>query len=294
MSTVTHCAVSRKAHFSGQAESVAARILEAFRMGDLPKALAPVFIRRKDRVPCRSWSWSNQLIAALFCEGDARGYRQWEEVGRHVRKGQKAVHILVPMVKVSKERDEKTDQEVERKRVYGFRSAPVFGVQQTEGEPLPPSDPEVSRWLESLPLVEVARSWGLNVDAFNGEGSRFLGYYRHGQAIALGVKNLSTWAHELVHAADDRAGTITKARGQQPDNELVAELGGAVLLEILGHGAESDRGGCWAYIQSYASQEGIEPITACIRVLNRTCDCVALILDSAEALCGQEVAHATL
>lgn len=28
------------------------------------------------------------------------------------------------------------------------------------------------------------------------------GWYRHKQAIALGVQNLATWAHELVHAAD--------------------------------------------------------------------------------------------
>ena len=87
---------------------------------------------------------------------------------------------------------------------------------------------------------------------------------------------------------------MTKAPGQQPDNEVVAELGGAILLEILGHESESDRGGCWQYIQSYAEREGMEPVTACFQVLNRTCNCVALILDSAEAVCRQEVRHATV
>ena len=76
----------------------------------------------------------------------------------------------------------------------------------------------------------MAKQWGLSVDAFNGQTASYLGYYRHGQAIALGVENWATWSHELVHAADYRAGTITKAPGQQPDNEIVAELGGAVLL----------------------------------------------------------------
>jgi hypothetical protein len=88
----------------------------------------------------------------------------------------------------------------------------------------------------------------------------------------------------LVHAADYRAGTITKTPGQQPDNEVVAELGGAILLEILGHEVEADRGGAWAYIKAYAEQAKIEPLTACVRTLNRTCDCVALILDTAEEL----------
>ncbi|MHC4403046.1 MAG: hypothetical protein ACYTG0_25575 [Planctomycetota bacterium] len=37
--------------FCRQAESAATRILEAFQAGNLPKALAPVFVRRKDNVP---------------------------------------------------------------------------------------------------------------------------------------------------------------------------------------------------------------------------------------------------
>jgi hypothetical protein len=181
-------------------------------------------------------------------------------------------------------KDKETGEPEEYSHVAGFTSVAVFGLHQTEGDPLPPPDPEVTAWLESLPLVEVAQEWGLSVDAFNGKGARHLGYYQHGNAIALGVKNLSTWAHELTHAADDRKGTITKAPGQQPDNEVVAELGGAILLEILGHETKSDRGGAWEYIQRYAQEAKIEPVAACMRLLNRTCDAVALILDTAEGL----------
>ncbi len=97
-------------------------------------------------------------------------------------------------------------------------------------------------WLESLPVRDVAESWGLSVDAYNGRGGAALGRYRHGTSIALGVENLSTWAHELVHAADDRLGQL-KERGQHWRSETVAELGGAILLEILGHDVESDRRG---------------------------------------------------
>ena len=62
--------------FYRKAESAATRILEAFRTGNLPEALAPIFIRRKDNLPCREWSWSNQLLVALSGHSDARGYRQ--------------------------------------------------------------------------------------------------------------------------------------------------------------------------------------------------------------------------
>jgi len=86
--------------FYGKAESAANQILKAFENpGQLPKALAPVFIRRKDSVPCRQWSWSNQLITAINGHSDARGYRQWQEAGRHVTKGEKSFQILVPLTK---------------------------------------------------------------------------------------------------------------------------------------------------------------------------------------------------
>ena len=88
----------------------------------------------------------------------------------------------------------------------------------------------------------------------------------------------------MIHAADDKAGTITRAPGQQPDNEVVAELGGAIFLEMLGFAVESDRGGCWDYVSRYAEKAKLEPIAACQRVLKRTCDAVALILDAAETL----------
>ncbi len=269
---------------SDKAEAAASRILDAFQSGNLPKALAPIFINRRDNVPCRSWSWSNQLLTALSGYSDARSYRDWQKVGRQVKKGEKSFHILEPCPRTFTKRDKDTGEEKKVTIVKGFKAGPRFGVEQTEGDPLPGPDPKIASWLENLPLVDVAKKWGLSVDAFNGQNASYLGMYRHGQAIALGVENWSTWAHELVHAADDQAGTITKAHGQQPDNEIVAELGGAVLLEVLGHDSDSDRGGAWEYIKRYAEKAKLDPVTACQRLLNRVCASVALILDTADEL----------
>jgi hypothetical protein len=143
MCSVSPSVGSGKTRFYRHAESAAARILEAFQSGNVPKALPPIFVRRKGNVPCRAWSWSNQLLAALAGHSDARGYRQWQEVGRHVKKGEKAFHILVPCIGKRKETDPKTGEEVEVTFLYGFTSAPVFGFSQTEGDPLAPADPEV-------------------------------------------------------------------------------------------------------------------------------------------------------
>jgi hypothetical protein len=270
--------------FYGKAEASAKAIVAAFEAGNLPAALAPMFIQRGDNLPMRKWSWQNQLLCALAGCSDARGFRQWEQVKRRVKKGGKAsTFILCPCTKpVTTTDDDGETQTIQR--VYGFRAQAVFDVSQTEGQPLPPQmDAATSAWLAQLPLRQVAESWGLAIETFDGRNSRALGWYRHGSAIALGVKNLATWAHELVHAADDRLGQLTE-RGQHWRSETVAELGAATLLVAIGCPLEADTGGAWKYIAHYAKDAQLEPITACTRVLKRTCDAVALILDTAEQL----------
>ncbi|MDD5356580.1 MAG: hypothetical protein PHS53_00315 [Candidatus Pacebacteria bacterium] len=269
--------------YYGRAEETAQKILDAFMRGDVAKAIAPIFVRRKDCVPCRSWSWGNQLLCALNNTNDARGMRQWNAVERTVKKGAKSFDILVPMTKAVKVKDEETGEEKEVPVLFGVRTAPVFAIEVTEGAAIPPADPEVLQWINSLPLLDVARAWGLNVEAFNGKEGGALGKYVRGQQIALGVKNLSTWAHELIHAADDRLGHLIE-RGQHWRSETVAELGGAVLLEALGFEQESDRGGCFKYIERYAEAADIAPMQACLDVLKRTCDAVNLLLAEAGKL----------
>ena len=270
--------------YFGKAESAAQRILELFRSGNIPQSLAPIFIRRKDDLPCRKWSWSNQLLTALAGFDDARGFRQWGQVDRHVRKGERAFYILAPCTKRIRERDD-TGAESERFIVYGFRAVPVFGFEQTDGEPLP-DRVESERFIDGLPLVSVARSWGLTVKTFDGERARYAGYYRPGSAIALGVENVSTWAHELAHAADDRCGALQGS--SKLSREIVAELGGAILLQCLGCDHESDLGGCWQYVESYAKANQQKTLTVCEALLRRTCDAVALILNTAGELSATE------
>lgn len=272
--------------YYGKAEQVAHQIIEAFEAGNVPAALAQVYIQRNDDKPCRRWSFQNQFLTALAGTRDARGFRQWQEVGRQVKKGAKAFHILAPIVKTFTDTDDDGNEE-KRRRPIGFKSVAVFRIEDTEGDPLP-GDEEAQRFLDALPFVDVARRWGLAVESFNGEGARFLGYYRHGQEIAVGVENLSTWAHELVHAADDKLGNLTKAAGQQVDNEIVAELGAAVLLEAAGMTDDADRGGAWRYIRRYAEETGRPAAQLCAALLDRTCQAVALILTGADEIAAEE------
>lgn len=272
--------------YYGQSESVCKAIVERFEKGDLPAAIAPIFINRSDNVPSGSWSFMNRFVCAINGTADARGFRQWEAAGRRVKKGSKAFHILGPCLGKKTEKDE-SGEEKTHAVLYGFKSIPVFAIESTEI-----SDPakwetaggvdlaEESR-LKALPLREVAESWGLNVTSYSGRDKGYLGYYQAGSTIAIGVKNLSTWAHELVHAADDKLGALTKGPGQKQDNEIVAELGGAVLLQIIGEPVEADLGGAWDYIKSYAGTDAGKAVGLCFKFINRICGAVNLILETA-------------
>ena len=45
-------------HYYGRAEEAAKRIMDLFQSGDVPAALAPIFIRRHDNTPCRGFTLS--------------------------------------------------------------------------------------------------------------------------------------------------------------------------------------------------------------------------------------------
>ncbi len=60
-------------------------------------------------------------------------------------------------------------------------------------------------------------------------------------------------------------------------------MGGAVLLHACGYERDADLGGCWEYVSKYAEDAELQPIQACMKVLNRVCKAVALVLEAASA-----------
>jgi hypothetical protein len=278
--------------YYGKAQNVAAKILEAFESGSVPKALATVFVKRGGR-HCDTYSWSNRLIVALAGWTDTMGYGAkdgssgWKSVGRQVRKGEKCTVILAPCKKkVERDGDE-------RLITYGFRGLAVYGIEQTivvdakKWAKHNKGNEDAERFVESLPLAEVAKAWGYKLGTYRGQGSAALGWHDRDGQIALGVENLSVWAHELCHAADYKNGKLVE-HGQHWRSETVAELGGTILMMILGYDREADIGHAMKYIRQYATTAKIELIKACTDVLNRTCEAVALILETAETVNGSD------
>jgi len=64
------------------------------------------------------------------------GYRRWQELGRQVRRSERAIRILAPIIWRRRQADEKEAEDNEKQPI-GFRIAHVFDEAQTNGKPLP-------------------------------------------------------------------------------------------------------------------------------------------------------------
>jgi len=68
------------------------------------------------------------------------GLWAWNQLGRKVKKGEKGIRILAPIIGIRRKPDEEGRERhryAEHPRVGGFRAAYVFDVSQTDGESLP-------------------------------------------------------------------------------------------------------------------------------------------------------------
>ncbi|MEQ6359520.1 ArdC family protein [Thermoanaerobacter thermohydrosulfuricus] len=87
----------------------------------------------------RNYSFENTVL--IFAQKpDATyvaGYKTWEKLGRHVKKGEKGIAIFAPLVKKEKIVNEETGEEEEITKLNGFRIVYVFDISQTEGKDIP-------------------------------------------------------------------------------------------------------------------------------------------------------------
>lgn len=210
---------------------------------------------------------------------DARGFRQWQQVGRVVKKGAKAMYILGPMVRKVKEQDEDTQEEREKTIITGFKGIPVFCIEDTQGESIEDIKPDYEP-LVMPPLMNVAESWGVKVRYAAGN-SRFFGRYSLVQDdIILCTHDEITFFHELSHAADHR---IRKLKGGQvAHDEIVAETSAAILSLMYGYEGYISK--ARDYVAHYAKMEPKECTKAVMRAISDIEKVLDLILTEAERL----------
>jgi antirestriction protein ArdC len=231
------------------------------------------------------YSLNNTLLIALQCPHATRvaGFRKWLELGRCVRKGEKAIRIFAPV----RYRREAEDDDQNEPQVSGFRLACVFDVSQTD--PLPGVDPaplepprapiegDTHQHLLA-PLARHAAALGFDVQYEPLDG-------RHGycsareQQIVIDDElppngKVATLAHELAHAHG-----IDYQRFSRAEAELIVES----VAYVVCSGAGLDTSGeSVPYLAGWNPQDASERLAQ----LTATIDDVARQIEAALADAG--------
>jgi len=201
------------------------------------------------------YSLGNRILALAQCQqrgltpGPLATYRGWQEKGRQVRKGERAISLCRPVTRRFED-----EQGEEQTRTTGFIERPYwFLLCQTDGDPIEfPQTPawERSRALAALEIREVP---------FTNLDGNTLGYAR-GREIAISPLSPlphETTFHELAHVILGHCEEIAlRDTRQTPANlrEVEAEDVALLCCESLAlPGAEYARG----YLQHWLSGDAI-------------------------------------
>ena len=208
------------------------------------------------------------------------GMYAWNQLGRKVIKEQKAIRILAPMIGTRKKKDTEANKQNagdNKPVLVGFRTAFVFDVSQTEGEPLPDFSARVQGEVGDYRnrLIEFVMAQGIGL-AFDPSIAPALGMSYGGRISLLpglaAAEEFSTLvhelAHELLHKAERRIATTKTVR------ETEAEAVAFVVSTTIG----LDAGQASAdYIHLYHGNAAL--LTESLEVIQRTS---ALILAAIE------------
>ena len=202
------------------------------------------------------------------------GIRAWNELGRFVKRGEKGIQILAPMIGYRRRRDgaeqeQTTNQDAKpAPMLIGFRAVYVFDIGQTEGADLPEFDRTISGEVggERDRLIAFLAAQNIKLE-FNEKIAPALGVSYGGKiAILPGQSKAEEFttlvhetAHELLHRAERR--TFTTQTIRETEAEAVAFIVGQAIGLEMGT-ASSD------YIQMYAGNAAL--LAESLEVIQRT------------------------
>jgi antirestriction protein ArdC len=201
------------------------------------------------------YSWGNCLLIYSQRPNATHiaGFHAWLKLRRYVRKGEKGIVILAPMVGKKKSGDD-LDEDAHT-RLFGFRAAYVFDVSQTEGDPLPEfatahGDPQAftERLKGFIAEKGIVLEYSEAIAPAKGMSS--------GGKITLlpslaGAEHFSVLAHETAHELLHR--TERRSRTTHTIRETEAEAVAFVVSSAIGLDSDSASSD---YIQLHSGDKG--------------------------------------
>lgn len=180
------------------------------------------------------------------------GYHTWRSLGRHVKEGEKGIAIIAPMRVSTKEESAVQDNSTEKSAepVVRFRTAYVFDVSQTDGDPLPDigqasGDPGAF----ADRLRSLVKQLSIELE-FSDDLGGALGVSKGGRIeVKAGLspaQEFSVLVHELAHEILHQ-----KDKANRP-SKTVRETQAEAVAFIVAEGIGLDTGGASAnYIHLY-------------------------------------------
>jgi antirestriction protein ArdC len=163
------------------------------------------------------------------------GFHTWHQLGRFVKKGEKGILILAPIVRAKNQGAEQTETD-ESSTAVGFRAAYVFDISQTDGQELPEignvnGDPREYRERLGKFVTDQGILLEYSQDIAPARGTSAGGKITllPGQTPAEEFSTLAhEVAHELMHRNERRASTSKRSR------ETEAEAVSFVVCQATG------------------------------------------------------------
>ena len=250
-------------------EMVTDRIISQLKQGVIPwqKPWTGIRSGAYNRISKKSYSLLNQML--LQYDGEYATFKQWESLGGHIRKGEKSE--IVVFWKIQPVEDIREDGTKQVKQIPLLRYFNVFHISQVDGvEPLPKdalNDIEPIEKAESI-LHDYWNRENITVEHVKGNDA----YYSPSRdLIRLPLfeqftdanEYYSTAFHESVHSTmkenrcnrtEDRKGRLVAfGSNEYSKEELVAEIGSANLMNIIGIETKKSFRNSTAYIQNWLS-----------------------------------------
>jgi hypothetical protein len=205
----------------------------------------------------------------------------WNQLGRRVKKGEKGIRILAPVIGIRRKKDTEADKDIRTQNqpvLVGFRSAWVWDISSTEGRDLPELSCEVTGDVGAYRerLIDFVIAQGITLE-FKESIAPALGMC-YGDRIVLlpgqsPAEEFSTLVHELAHSFLHRAErriTTTKTV-RETEAEAIAFVVGTTIGLNTGDASAS-------YIQLYHGNAAL--LAESLEVIQKTSAVILAALET--------------
>lgn len=202
-----------------------------------------------------NYSYYNQLLIQQQCPKAKKvaGYQTWKKLKRKVKKGEKAINILAPIIV---DKDEK---------IVGFRKVNVFDISQTKGKPLPKLDIDIEGNNKKLlkKLLIYCNKNNIKV-YFRKLNENLYGYNKNNLIVINKNKSINTQINTLIHElSHEKLHKYSKLNKQE--KEIQAEAVAYVICKYFNLNPKS-----FNYLELYDGNyekimKNLEVISNCVK-----------------------------